>query len=941
MFGLPLAFAIPGLLGVLAGLPILYYLLRMTPPPPQRIALPTLPLVRDLEPEDQRPSRTPWWLLLLRMAIAALIILAMAGPIWNPESAGSADSKGPLVIVMDNGWSAAGDWKTRTDFVTRTLEAAADRPVSLRGTAETPGGINPGTPQAALDRLRGLAPQAFTPDRRQQIPSLASFLRDNPDGHVLWVSDGVSTGADEASIAEFAASLGSDARDRLTVVATDEIKALAIAGANNAADAIEIRVLRAGAKGKDAGILRAFDNKGRALGDTSVRFEGNAAEATARLELPLELRNEVSRIDIVNEGSAGAVTLLDENNSRRRVGILSGESADTAQPFISPAFFIRRALEPFADIREPSRGAADPVKRLIEEGATMIVVADTGALTGEIYEELSKFVDGGGVLVRFAGLKLAANSDDLIPVKLRRGGRVLGGTLSWEQPRKLGKFPETGPFAGLVAPNDVTVQRQVLAEPNAELASRTWAQLDDGTPLVTGTTYGKGTVALFHVTADTTWSNLPLSGLFVDLLRRLVATANAGESEDAPPDATAVKNLVAANRTLDGFGHFRSPPATARPIARGHNLKANEEHPAGFYGPNEALLAVNVLGPKDNLLPLKLDGTAATVRPLETHPPLDLRPYALIGALGLFMIDAVAALILGGVFAGIGARLRPRRLGAAALFTAALLSPALVPPPARAADNLPNFRSEDIESALVTRLAYVLTGDRETDETSRLGLAALTRALTVRTALEPGDPIGVDLTKDELVYYPILFWPVIAERPLPSPAAIARINAYMKQGGTVVFDTRDALSERPGYVTPETRRLRQILATIDVPELEQIPRDHVVTKSFYLMDHFIGRYTTGNTWIEVLPRDNGPNRQENRPARAGDRVSPIVITSNDLMGAWAVNDDGQPRYPLIPGDIRQREFSLRAGVNLVMYSLTGNYKSDQVHVDDLLQRLGQ
>ncbi len=257
------------------------------------------------------------------------------------------------------------------------------------------------------------------------------------------------------------------------------------------------------------------------------------------------------------------------------------------------------------------------------------------------------------------------------------------------------------------------------------------------------------------------------------------------------------------------------------------------------------------------------------------------------------------------------------------------------------AATIPNLRADDIESALVTRLAYVKTGNIEADETSSSGLATLSTVLTIRTALEPGDPIGVDLEKDELVFYPILFWTMTPDRPMPSSAAIARINAYMKQGGTVVFDTRDALTENTNAISPETRRLRAILSAIDVPELEPVPRAHVVTKSFYLLNNFSGRYNTGKTWIEALPLETSSQRAENRPARAGDRVSPIIITSNDLLGAWAVNNDGKPRYPLLVNDERTREFSLRGGVNLVMYALTGNYKSDQVHVDDLLKRLGQ
>ena len=76
-------------------------------------------------------------------------------------------------------------------------------------------------------------------------------------------------------------------------------------------------------------------------------------------------------------------------------------------------------------------------------------------------------------------------------------------------------------------------------------------------------------------------------------------------------------------------------------------------------------------------------------------------------------------------------------------------------------------------------------------------------------------------------------------------------------------------------------------------------------------------------------------------ARGGDGVSPIIITSNDLAGAWAIRPDGQPMLPLTPGEPRQREFAFRAGVNIVMYTLTGNYKADQVHAPALIERLGQ
>jgi hypothetical protein len=166
----------------------------------------------------------------------------------------------------------------------------------------------------------------------------------------------------------------------------------------------------------------------------------------------------------------------------------------------------------------------------------------------------------------------------------------------------------------------------------------------------------------------------------------------------------------------------------------------------------------------------------------------------------------------------------------------------------------------------------------------------------------------------------------------------------MKQGGTVVFDTRDAIEATPGDAaasqTPGMQALRNILSSLDVPELEPVPREHVMTKTFYLLRDFPGRFNTGQTWVETLPHDDD-DEAASRPARGGDGVSPIIITSNDLAGAWAIRPDGQPMLPLTPGEPRQREFAFRAGVNIVMYTLTGNYKADQVHAPALIERLGQ
>ena len=938
MFGLPLGFAAPMVLTALAVLPALWYLLRITPPRPRQIAFPPLRLILDLKPKEETPARTPWWLLALRLALAALIIFAMAGPIWNPLPPGDGQ-KGPLLIVLDDGWSVAPQWEQRVNAINERIASATrdGRPSALLAVSEGARDIVLSDSAKATERLRAMKPAPYLPDRMPALQAINKFVAANKQAEIVWFADGIAAG----NARPFAEGLAKIAGDQPVHIVTGSHAPLALAGADNAPGALEVRMLRSTTGGLAEGQLRAYDLKGLAVGDASFGF-GVSNETKARFELPIELRNEIARIEIVNEHSAGAVTLLDSRWKRRRVGIVSGASADVAQPLLAPSYYLMRALGPFAEVREARPGSRDPITAILDDQISALVLADVGVVAGPAHDQLARFIDNGGVLIRFAGTRLAGSSDDLVPVKLRRGGRVLGGSLSWDKPKPLAPFERDSPFFGLQVSNEVSITRQVLAEPEVGLAAKTWAQLADGTPLVTATRRGKGLMVLFHLTADTTWSNLPLSGLFVDMLRRVVAMS--GESGAGAPNAAANGDTVrpetiAPTRTLDGFGVLGVPPVTAKPIPANYDGAASADYPPGFYGPSDALTAVNTLSPTDKLEAANFDGLRLDMQALRPSEPIDLRPAIVTAAFLLLLLDGLASIWLAGGF-GRGGRFRlARRVAAALAIGVALGAADMSPRPAQAQPNV-EYRASprDMDAALKMRLAYVVTGDSTVDEGSRVGLTALSRELGRRTSLSPADPNGVDPARDELVFYPLLYWPIVAGRPQPSADAVNRIANFMKQGGTIVFDTRDAMLSRPGGPpTPESLWLRQLLAGVDVPELEPVPRDHVITKTYYLLDNFVGRTTIGQTWIEALPPEQGdPSTQ---PARAGDSVSPIIISSNDLAAAWAVERNGDALFPLVPGGPRQREMALRGGINLVMYTLTGNYKADLVHVRDLLERL--
>jgi hypothetical protein len=933
---LSLGFTEPLVLTGLITLPALWWLLRLIPPRPRRIDFPPTRLLFAIVPREETPARTPWWLTLLRLALAATIIIAAAGPLWHPPVT-ATKTRAPLAILFDDAWTAASTWEARLRTADDIVMRAADdrRAVALLPLSQGARDISLETADSARVRLQQIKPVPYRVDRAETLPSLSRFLSTDPDIELVWLSDGIDLGNGATFVANLEQTVG---HHPLTIVTGGIPQPRALNEADNAAGALAVKVLRATPGAPDTGTVRALDLKGLPLGEAQFTFRPADRETEARFELPVELRNEITRLEIAGERSAGAVQLLDKRSRRRTVGIVSGANADVAEPLLSSSYYLQRALEPFADVRlAQGESPADAVSHFLDQNLPMLILTDVGNV-GDAHDRLARWVEDGGVLVRFAGPRLAASEDDLVPVRLRRGGRILGGSLSWDKPQPLAAFSRDSPFGGLPVPDDVTVTRQVLAEPDATLGDNTWATLADGTPLVTAAHRGKGLIILFHVTGDTRWSDLPLSGAFVDMLKRIVAlSVTTMTAEGAAAASKNARAVAAPSHILDGFGSFVAPPPTARPVPEDFAGGATHDHPPGFYGPPESLLAVNTLAGGDRLAALDFSPLVNASREVyRISEPQDLRGPVLLAAIALLLLDSIIVLFLGG---GIQ-RLIPRRLPAASASIVVIAALTLTCVSAYAQQS----PTDVPQSALETKLAYVITGNAEVDSISKAGLSGLTLFLAQRTALEPGDPVGLDIARDELVFYPLIYWPIVPGAPRPSDAALKRIDAYMKDGGTVLFDTRDAVIAPAGQGgetrSPGMLELRKILSSLDIPELEPVPRDHVLTKTFYLLRDFPGRFDGGQLWVEALPSES-EQEASGRPARGGDGVSSIIITSNDFAGAWATRPDGQPMLPMVDGQPRQRELAFRAGVNIVMYTLTGNYKADQVHVPALLERLGQ
>lgn len=930
----PLAFVYPWMLTALAVLPVIWWLLRAIPPLPQVRQFPAIRLLQGLRETGHSPQHTPWWLLALRLLLAALIIFGLSRPLLNPST--NELPGGTLILVIDDGWASGPLWEMRRAAMDDILARADrhDQQVVLLTTARADAADSP--PQilsagAARAVAASLQPKPWRTDRAaaaMRLSSLSLPRTQNGAYTSVWLSDGLSDKHDPSGaqkLSETLSQLGpvSIMRDPPSTVM------IALQAPQPTQDGLEVRVLRSNTDAPYIAELHALGEDGNIIASAPVKFMTGEAGADIRLAVPTGVRNAITQVRIAGVHSAASVWLLDERWKQRAVGIVSGAGSDGAQPLLDDLFYLERAMNPFADIRKGAIGA------LLAEPLSVLVLADIGRIVGDDRALVEDWLEKGGLLVRFAGPHMVDKSDDLIPVQLRQGGRALGGALSWDVPAKLAPFPGTSPFFGLPVPAEVTVSRQILAQPDASLFEKTWASLEDGTPLVTASRRGKGWNVLFHVTANMRWSNLPASGLYVAMLQRITALAQgAGEAgAKAQNPQTPLRALI----MLDGQGQLRSPLDSILPyVPTGATPDIGPHLPPGYYGADVFRIAINLNRDADDLHPLpEQPGTQKLYYGPRTEA--EIGPWLLCAALILWLADGVIALaLLGRLPAWAGRRsVSHMTMGICLAFLVILL-----PQNLHAQQEVRAMNDPAPEAVIETRLAYMITGDAVVDAMSAAGLHGLTKVLRDRTAFEAAAPMGVNPDQDELVFFPLIYWPMTVNQQILSERALSAIDAYMKNGGTIFFDTRDQLTDfslsRGGADEPGPGQavLREILKSLDIPPLSQVSEEHVLTKSYYLLRDFPGRYAGGNLWVAAV--GDGASGKT-----LGDGVSPIVIGANDWASAWATDEGGAPLLPIEPGGEHQRERAYRTGVNLVMYSLTGNYKADQVHVPVLLERLGQ
>lgn len=940
-------FQAPMALGLLIALPIIYFLLRVSPPAPRRVFFAPLRLLFDIEQKEETPDKTPWWVLLIRLLALIAIILAFADTYWSKSPPDRKLGQNPSLLLIDDGWASAANWplvkKHATQIVRKEYDAGRHvilQPLSAAGEVDTL--KEKPSLRDVIAQIDGLSPQPIDLDRNTFLKTL-KMARDEglKLSQINWISDGLkhhrniahetasdndsATGSDE--LHNFVSQLKDSAA--LNVAILPRARNIIFKSARADAEGIKMDLHRPVLHSDNARTasyrLVARDNRQRFLGASEAVFKAGEDKASTILDMPNALISRVFMIEVSGVTGPASKRLWDENAAYKHVGIV--DMSDHPQPLLSESYYIEKA------IREAGNVSKGSFEELTAKNVDVIILGDIGDIAQSDANALEAWVRNGGLLIRFSGPRLAAATqfipkkanplDYFLPVSLLPASRSFSGSLAWEHPQKMAALTPPSPFYGSVSEADITITRQILAEAGPNMEDKVWAELEDKTPLVTSASLGEGRIIFFHVTSIPDWSDLPLSISFVEMLKASLLMAGSQEI------GQSFDGLLYPHSMFDGFGRLTKPDALALPLNSADiaGTPFSQTAPPGLYQSNRGLIARNI---SDMALPKPItnwpDGIRLVKAGASQH--IHLSPHLILLALGLFSIDILIMLILAG-------KLRLSNPGNRKLTSfitgstiVVFILTALYETPL-SAQTQPEA-AQPHPAALQLRFGYIETGDRRRDRVIKAGLTGLSHRLETRTSVEPAMPMPVNFQTDDLTLFPLIYLSVETGMAPLEPQKISKLNDYMRRGGALVIDTNADRS-----LGGQSLDLNSLLAGLDKPALTLLPDSHVLNRSYYLLDNIMGRYGPTNLWVELPNQDMATDEFS---VLKGDGVSPLFIGGGDWVSAWAINDIGRPMLPM-EGETASRELAIRFGINLAMYILTGNYKSDQVHEVSIRERL--
>ena len=568
---------------------------------------------------------------------------------------------------------------------------------------------------------------------------------------------------------------------------------------------------------------------------------------------------------------------------------------------MSPVYYIKKA------IKEDHNVFLNDLDNLLKENPSVIIFPESKKFDKKNRELILGWLNNGGLLIKFASNKSIYNKNIYFNSKnIPPSIRYLGGDLSWEKDLNIKAFSDNSIFRNILVPKNIVIKKQLIFSKMDQIGIKVLAQLEDETPLITMRKVGNGKVLLFHFTANNDWTNIPMSNIFVEFLSKALLLSKLQNSNSS--DTLQIKSQI------NGFGFLEDSTdiKSFESISLLKNAIPSENALPGVYDNKDLAITLNLSGKiitnNFNINTYK----NFNIKSYYENNVYDYSSFFLILVMLMLLIDILISSSLKNNFFLL--KLVRRKTNVLPFLLTFLIFSFL--------DN-----SKANEYINNTFLAYIKIDDQNRNDISRDGLNALKETLIRRTSVSPKGVVGIDINKDPIFYYPFIYWPIEDKFLNINEQAKIKIKNYFKSGGIVLFDILKFDRNTPLINSKSYLLIKNFLMNIGVEDLNYIKNNHTISKSFYLLKKFPGRW------------DNKILLVDNNDLNLKDGVNSIIIGFNDWAGAWALDNNKYPLFPVVPGGERQREIAYRFGINIMMYALTGNYKSDQVHSKSILNRI--
>ena len=903
-----IAFTYPFALLLLVFSPVIWKFLKSKPLTVELKKFPAISLISKIKSIDNTFENNSLLIIILRFLIFVLLVIALSKPYFK-NVAKNVELK-QILLIVDDSWESGINWYSKIEKIKSLLDSNSLENISY--TLVTSSKVNENkfkflknkNSSEILAFVNSIKPNSWNSDFNELFKFLETDIKSYEK--IFWFTESLISESKKNFFLKI-----KDNNLKIIQSLNKELSPLIFLKEQKIKGNYIFEIYDFNKFYKNV-VIDCYDIRDRLIlrknvkGSDKSNSDWNITQVDLRIAK--EFDDSIIYFHFNNLMSSTAKVMKTNISGQKKVGIIQPNYSKKIIEFNRANFYIENAMKSDHDISTGS------VSDLISKKISLMFSDDFDSSFISEEEKIINWIKSGGTFVKFGGEKFLNTINKQTNKKFfgifepESDPVNLDHELSFRKDLSLKNFKKGNLFYGLIVNEKVKVNKYIELKKNLEFKNlQHLAYLENGAPLISEFEIGKGKLVFFHIPANTNWSTLPLSILFVNILEKLNLYSK-GVKENSN------NQIFKPFKILDGLGTFEDPSLNTMNLnekdLRKNTYQLNYQNPPGIYKNKSDLYGLNMPNYlKDKKYTFSFPDEYL-INEFNKFEVKNLRKNIVFCILFLFLLETFLTLQNRDIFKIKFFRSSTKFLSLILIITTVL-----------------TFKVESADQVInkvnTTKLAYVKTGNKEVDEISKNGILSISEYITSKTSVILDSPDEVDLEEHDIFFYPILYFPFINSKETVGEKKIRKLQNFINNGGILIFDCKNNFEKF--FIDDCLDDILLNFKDLDISSPIKLQNKNTLSKSFYLLKEFPGRRNQ-DVFVSF-------NNQINN-----NEVVSVIFGINDWSGSWAKSDNGF-ELPILSGTEEQRTLSFRFGVNIVVYSLTGNYKSDQVHIPEILKRM--